>query len=162
MYFLSLFFFTACQESSNEPLPVQEECAHLDQGGIVGRVYFSTGDGMPGPGNEDGSAGISSSGLQTTIALYAPIESGSVPEIYAEENPEMYGVFDLSEHEPIATTESDEQGCFSFDVDPGEYSYFAEHEGGWYCNGFTGYMCHLNYEGGSATMGINIDYMVSY
>ena len=162
MSFLSLFFFIACQESSNEPQPIQEHCAHLDQGGIVGRILFSSGDGMPGPGNEDGSAGIGSNGLQTTIALYAPIESGSVPEIYAEDNLEMYGVFDLSEYEPITTTESDEQGCFSFDVAPGEYSYFAKHEGGWYCNGFTGYMCYMDYTGGSANIGINIDYMVAY
>ena len=94
MSFLSLVFFFACQESSNEPQPIQEHCAHLDQGGIVGRVLFSSGDGMPGPGNEDGSAGIGSNGIQTTIALYAPIESGSVPEIYSEDNLEMYGVFD--------------------------------------------------------------------
>ena len=160
--FFSFFFFTACQESSDGPAPLQEVCSHLDQDGIVGRVRTSSGDGMPGPGNEDGSAGIDSSGLKTTIALYAPIESGSVSEIVSEEIPEMYGVYDLSEHEPIATTESDDQGCFSFDVDPGEYSYFAAHEDGWYCNGFTGYMCHLQYEGGSATIGINIDYMVAY
>ena len=162
MFFLSLFFFTACQESSDGPVPIQEQCAHLDQGGIVGRVQFSSGNGMPGPGNEDGNMGVDSSGLRTTIALHTPIESGSVSEIYSEENPEMYGVFDLSEYEPIATTESDEQGCFSFDVEPGEYSYFAQHEEGWYCNGFTGYMCYMKYEGGSANIGINIDYMVAY
>jgi hypothetical protein len=100
--------------------------------------------------------------VSVPVAAFAPLPA-STPGW--DGDPEAYGLYDL-DMTPLAQTTSDEEGRFSLALEPGDYSLLVgdpEHEGLWYCNGFTDSLCPLAVaEGEVVEQDVNIDYRAAY
>lgn len=105
--------------------------------GVFGIVSLVSGNCMPGPD------------INTDCVLETLITSVRVRNLthYSESNGFVY--YDFTE-DPIAAIECDEDGSYSFDLEPGEYSIFVLDGDREYCNSFSaeGMACKLRVKDG--------------
>lgn len=128
-YLFSTISMVSCQKANNAVQKDTSEimdCSSNIKQGINGKLFWSEGNLMPGPGIPQASG----KGIKREMLIY---ELTSLKQVKKE----GYFFKDISQ-KLIAQTSSDNNGCFSMELEPGEYSIFSKEDGGLYANEFDG------------------------
>lgn len=124
--------------------------------GVFGTVMWLEGNHMPGAGTGESWAVEGAVGLFATLPASTPGWDG---------DPEAYGLYSV-DAEPLYVVDSDSAGAFELMAEAGDYTLLVadpEHDGLWYCNGFSDALCPVTVSDGEMVQfDVNIDYRAAY
>jgi len=98
--------------------------------GVKGKILFSKGNQMPGPDRP--STAPTSIGVSREIGIF---ELCHLNQTTAGKEAGFYRHIQTKK---VGKGFSNSEGCFSFALPPGKYSFFTKEKGGWYANSFGG------------------------
>lgn len=121
---LSVVFFIPVMATMLSSCMMQQKSTTAFTEGISGRITYSEGNMMPGPGQKNAPKGV-----QRTVYVYAVAAAGQATgqgPLYASVLTPL-----------IATVKSDTSGFYACRLKPGKYSVFTGEEGGMLFSGLS-------------------------
>lgn len=133
---LSLSLIGSCVANplaSSPPLIENTKARNSMEHGIHGRVINLSGDFMPRVGDTETSQNSQTAAAEANVWVFSGKIKAEIPE------PKWASVIDVRNHaQLLKVVQTDDNGEFSVDLEPGLYTLFSQSDGALYLNSFDG------------------------